>query len=78
MILDFYELLFLANSKQGASRFLILNKADIKLQILKTFIRLCFDIRIINQQQYLARTTSLQAIGKQLGGWILDETKKDR
>lgn len=68
--LEILELLFLANSKQSRSRLLILNKVDVKLKILKTLIRLCFDVKVINQKKYLILQEKLQEIGKMLGGWI--------
>jgi hypothetical protein len=74
IILEILELLFLANSKQKASRSLILNKVDVKLKILKTLIRLCFDIKAIDQKKYILLQEHLQEIGKMLGGWIKSST----
>jgi hypothetical protein len=70
LTLEILELLFLANSKQKASRLLILNKVDVKLKILKMLIRICFDIKDIDQKKYILLQEHLQEIGKMLGGWI--------
>lgn len=72
LILEILELLFLANSKQKRSRILILNKIDIKLKILKVIIRLCFDVRAINQNKYIVLQEKILEIGRMLGGWIKD------
>jgi len=74
IILEILELLFLANSKQKASRLLILNKVDVKLKVLKTLIRLCFDVKAIDQKKYILLQERLQEIGKMLGGWIKSST----
>jgi len=68
--LEILELLFLANSKQKTSRLMILNKIDVKLKVLKTLVRLCFDTKTIDQKKYILLQEKLQEIGKILGGWI--------
>ena len=68
--LEILELLFLANSKQNQQKLSLLNQIDIKLKILKTLIRLCFDIKAIDQKKYLLLQERLQEIGKMLGGWL--------
>jgi len=74
LTLEILEMLLLANSKQKASRSLILNRVDVKLKILKTLVRLCFDIKIIDQKKYILMQERLQEIGKMLGGWIKAST----
>lgn len=78
IVLEILELLFLANSKQNASRSLILNKVDVKLKILKTLIRFCFDIKAIDQKKYILLQEHLQEIGEMLGGWIKSTTQKHK
>src|SRR3989344_8978926 len=70
LTIEILELLFLANSKPKPSRLLILNKVDTKLKTLKMLIRLCGDLKIINQKRYFTLQNDLQEIGKMLGGWI--------
>jgi len=71
------ELLFLANSKQNQQKLSLLNRVDIKLKILKTLIRLCFDIKTIDQKKYLLLQEYLQEIGKMLGGWLKSIKKEN-
>ena len=68
LTLEILELLFLANSEQN--KITTLNKVDVKLKILKTLMRLGFDVKAIDQKRYLILQESLQEIGKMLGGWI--------
>ncbi len=58
----------MANSKQKQSRLLILNKVDVKLKLLKTFVRISFDVKAIDQKKYIKLQEKLQEIGKMLGG----------
>ena len=48
------------------------NRIDVKLKILKVIIRLCFDIRAINQNKYIILQEKILEIGRMLGGWIKD------
>lgn len=64
------ELLFLANAELNPNKLPILRNIDTKLKILKTLIRLAFDLKIINEERYLSLQTHLQEIGRMLGGWI--------
>ena len=74
--LGLLKLLFRANSVYGRERLVLLTEVDTDLKVLKTFIRLAFDIQAINDRQYLNLQTSLQEIGKMLGGWI-KQTKEE-
>ena len=68
--LELMEWLYLARSKKGPSKLLIINKADIQLQILKTIIRLTKDTKSLDMQKHLRLEEGLQEIGRMLGGWI--------
>ena len=64
------EQLLYANSRSGKQRLATLHEIDIKLKVLKTLIRLCYDVKVLDQKKYLAVQVFLQEIGKMLGGWI--------
>ena len=68
--LHLLRLLFRANSQQGRQRLVLLHDIDTELKMLKTFVRLAFDIKAISDRQYLDLQAALQEIGKMLGGWI--------
>lgn len=73
-ILEVIELLYLAQSKQGVSRLLILNKTDIKLKMLTTHWRLAYKTKSINDAGFASLSEQVIEIGRMVGGW-LKETK---
>lgn len=70
VVLEIIELLYLAQSKQGASRLLILNKADITLKMLTAHLRLAYKTKSINDAGFAALSEQVVEIGKMVGGWI--------
>ncbi len=71
-ILELIELLYLAQSKQGVSRLLILNKADITLKMLTTHLRLAYKTKSINDAGFASLSEQVIEIGRMIGGWIKD------
>ncbi len=69
-VLNLIETLYLAQSKQGASRLLILNKADITLKMLTTHLRLAYKTKSINDAGFASLSEQVVEIGKMIGGWI--------
>src|SRR3989344_2316046 len=67
-ILDLLEAFIAASQQTKAEKLPTLQKASIKLDMTKVFIRLCKDIKIIDNKNYLAIESSLQEIGRMLGG----------
>ena len=57
-------------SKKGASRLLILNKADILLKILGVHLRLAYKTKCLNDAGFAELAAKNVEIGKILGGWI--------
>jgi len=47
-----------------------LEAASAKLDLTKLLIRLCYDLKLINNKKYFALEQQLQEIGKMLGGWL--------
>ena len=76
-LLDLLELLIAAGHSSKREKLPMLHEASIKLDLTKTFIRLCKDIKVIDEQKYLLLQTDLQEIGKMLGGWIKSLSHKD-
>ena len=70
MTLDILELLFVTNAAKGQERLAKQKQIDLKLKILMTIIRLCFDVQAIDQRGYLTLEKSLHELGRMLGGWI--------
>lgn len=70
LTLDILELLFSANAVAGQERLVIQKQIDLKLKIVKTVIRLSFDVEAMNQKRYIALEKSLHELGRMLGGWM--------
>ncbi len=47
-----------------------LEKVNRKLGVAKLLIRLCNDIKIIDDKKYFALTEKLLEIGRMIGGWM--------
>ena len=77
LTLEFLESLYEANSSRDPQRLILLEKLDNKLKIIKTMIRLCFDVKALDQNKYIRCEESLQEIGKMLGGWIKSTQKEN-
>jgi len=60
----------LAREKTGASKLLILKKADFKVTMMKLFCRLSSDMKAMQEKRYIEAEDKLLEIGKMLGGWI--------
>ena len=67
--LELFEFLVLA-SKRQLEKSTLLHKANAKLETLKLLLRLAKDTKSIDNNKYLALESSLQEIGKMLGGWM--------
>lgn len=47
-----------------------LQRADIRLKILQTLIRVAYDVKALDQRSYISLQKNIIEIGKMLGGWI--------
>jgi hypothetical protein len=69
-LLEVTELLFLAYSKQGASKLLIINKADILLKKFNLLVRIAHKTKALPETGYIEIEIMRTEIGKIIGGWI--------
>lgn len=71
LILDVLEGI-LAGSKlpKGTEKAAVLDRASIKLNFLRVFIRLMKETKTIDAKKYIALETAIDEIGRMLGGWI--------
>jgi len=68
--LQIIELLIEAESAKKDWKAPLVEKASAKLGLLKIFIRLTSDLKIIDQAKYIKLQEQLQEIGRMLGGWL--------
>ncbi len=64
------ELIIMGNAQPKNFKDVYLYKANAKIEILKVFYRMAFDIEIIKDKEYLMTEEFLQEIGRMLGGWL--------
>src|SRR3990167_10945883 len=67
--LDTFEFIILAGTNEKEKKLPFIEKAIVRLDILKILIRLAKDINAIESKKYLELESILQEIGRMLGGW---------
>lgn len=66
---DSIELLLIAGYSEKQQKGLILQKASIKLDLLKYFLQMAFELKAIDNKTLAGVSLSLGEVGKMLGGW---------
>ena len=68
-----------ATFAKAQNKTFILEKLQIRIEILKRFARLGWELKIIDQDKYLEFETQLQTISKMTTGWLkyLDQKSRD-
>lgn len=69
LIIDFLELILSAKGAMKDAKKPIINQASAKLDMIKIFIRLEKDLKLLDQKKYLTIENHLQEIGRMIGGW---------
>jgi hypothetical protein len=69
-ILDVLEAILFASQSSKAEKLPVLERASVKLNLLRVLIRLTKDVKAIDTKKYIALETSVDEIGRMLGGWI--------
>ncbi|MBI5138238.1 MAG: diversity-generating retroelement protein Avd [Candidatus Vogelbacteria bacterium] len=70
LILAFLELILTATTMSREQKGVVLQKAAIKFDVLKLFLRIARELKILDNKKYLSLQAKIQEIGKMLGGWI--------
>ena len=68
--LNTLENLILTGYIEQKNRLEQLIKVGVQIDLLRFFVRLSFDTKIINQKTYLKLQSQIDEIGRMLGGWI--------
>ena len=68
LTLEIFDLLL--STPNSIEKNVILEKASVKLDLLKILLRLSKDTKALSNNSYLQLQATLQEIGKMLGGWI--------
>ncbi len=68
--LELLKDLFAAGRHPKTHKLEFLSQAAVKVDLLKTLLRLAEETKSITTKKYLELSENLQEIGKMLGGWI--------
>lgn len=69
LTLEIIEFILQANQSPRPERILYLDKASIKLNIFRIYIRLAKEIRALDSKKYILIQELADEIGRMLGGW---------
>lgn len=70
LILDVLESILLASQLSKMDKLPILEKTSTKLNFLRVFLRLCKEVKTIDNKKYVLLQEIIDEIGRMLGGWI--------
>ena len=70
LILEIIEGILLASQTYKSDKLPILEKASLKLNFLRVFLRLLKEVKTIDNKKYAVLQECVDEIGRQLGGWI--------
>lgn len=69
LFLEMMENLFLARYAMKDKKTIYVDNAGAKLDLIKFFIQIGFDVKILDHKKFAAISPSLNEIGKMVGGW---------
>ena len=70
VILDVLECIMQASGESKKEKLPTLERASLKLNILRVFVRLMKDVKTIDGKKYMNLEGMIDEIGRMLGGWI--------
>lgn len=73
MVLEILELLL--EAVYSREKLILLRRANVKLETVRYYVRLCKDLKLVNLHGYETISCKVQEIGAQLGGWIKQQAR---
>ena len=70
LFIDTIELLFVASHLNKEQKLPYLHKASSKLDLLKFFLQIAWELKAIDNKKYITLSEALSEVGKMLGGWM--------
>lgn len=70
LILDVLESILWASQLSKTEKLPILEKTSLRLNLLRVFLRLCKEVKAIDNKKYILLQEIIDEIGRMLGGWI--------
>lgn len=72
LLTELIDLLLTAGYAPREQKLIVIQKLSSKLDTLKFFVRVAWEIKSINDKQYMAFCVPLNEIGRMIGGWQND------
>lgn len=69
LFIELSELILIAGYTSREHKLPHINKASIKLDVLKFFLKVAWELKSIETKAYSDLSVSLEDVGKMLGGW---------
>lgn len=60
----------LIEARYSKNKTMILKRANLNLEKVRVFIRLCYEFRLLPRKSYEHASYNINEVGKMLGGWI--------
>lgn len=70
LILDILKNILEASHLLKTDKLPVLEKTSLKLNLLRIFLRLCKEVKAIDNKKYVLLQEKIDEIGRMLGGWI--------
>lgn len=70
MFIEITELIFTATYLDKSQKLSYLQKANVKLDMLKFFIQIGWEINTLDNKKYIVLSEHLNEIGRMVGGWM--------
>lgn len=70
LFIDTIELLFTASYLSKEQKLPYLQKAGAKIDLLKFFLQIAWELKVVDNNKYILLSRQLDEIGKMVGGWI--------
>ena len=70
LFLEVIEEIIKASSSDKTEKLIFLKTASAKLDLLKFFLQIVWEIKSLDNKKYILLSEKLNEIGKMLGGWI--------
>ncbi len=75
--IEIAELAFLAGYFYKAQKLPYVQKAVVKLDLLKFFLQIAWEIKALDNKKFILLSEKFNEIGKMLGGWLRQLTKEN-
>jgi len=69
LFIELAELIFTAGFSAKEDKAVIIKKASLKLDLLKFFIQIAWELKAIDNKKFAELSSPLIEIGRMLGGW---------